>query len=122
MLESRCDKGRNVTLDCATTTTSIGNGEELLQAFVVGATGCVATSGGATSSAKSSGSASGVPNKPMVPTATDQLDCRATGSLRRHIGQPFGSGGDGQRQRSSNTHLTIWWQMSGQRQRATSGE
>ena len=34
------------------------------------------------------------PNKPMVPTAPTSLIEYAPGSLRRHIGQPFGSFGD----------------------------
>ena len=31
----------------------------------------------------------GVPNEPMVPTATNELDEYALGSLRRHIGRPL---------------------------------
>jgi hypothetical protein len=31
----------------------------------------------------------GVPNKPMVPTATTWLDDDSSGPLRRHIGRPF---------------------------------
>lgn len=32
-----------------------------------------------------------MPNKPFVPTATYQFDEHSPDSLRRHIGQPFGS-------------------------------
>jgi hypothetical protein len=31
------------------------------------------------------------PNKPMVPTAPNELDEYPLGPLRRHIGQPLGS-------------------------------
>ena len=33
----------------------------------------------------------GVPNKPMVPTASNELDGNSPDPLRRHIGQSLGS-------------------------------
>ena len=102
-----------MTLDRATTT-SIGNSNELRPASVFARSVREAAGNEA---ADNETSRSG-PNKPMVPTATTQLDCRATGSLRRHIGQPLGRSGDGQAQRATSSAATTGDDY-GQRLRAT---
>ena len=101
-----------MTLDCATTT-NIGNGNEPRPASVFTRSVCEAAGNEA---AGNEASRSG-PNKPMVPTATDRLDGHATGSLRRHIGQPLGRSGDGQAQRATNSVATTG-DDNGQRLRA----
>lgn len=52
------------------------------------------------------------PNKPMVPTAPNELDEYPLDPVRRHIGQPFGSFGDG-RMAAHDRKPLGWW--SGER-------
>jgi hypothetical protein len=107
-----------VTLVCATTT-SIGNGNEPRPAsvFARSVREAAGNEAAGNEAAGNEASRSG-PNKPMVPTATDRLGDHATGSLRRHIGQPLGRSGDGQAQRATSSAATTA-DDNGQRLRAT---